>query len=363
MASNSLDINNTALGNASNVVKDYSVTPVILDSPNGAEETTYQNFNAPKQYGYFTSNADLKSAIIAKAIWVVGKGYTANPETQVILEHITGWGKDTFDDILFNIELNRRIHGDAFAEIIMQDGILVNLKVLNSANMRIVTNKKGIIIRYEQLDGQKITKFKPEEIFHLSNNRFGDQIHGISDIDSVEDTLLAEMESFKDMKKIMHRQAKPLIMFKLGTDDPTKIAAFAVKMDNATNVGDNMYVPDDANAVSYEVVQVTPSPLVLNWRDDIRKKFYRAIGLPELLPSGGGDSTESGGKIGYLVFEQIIEREQRYYEQQILSQLNLKINLIPPASLAENLQADNAKDGANGQMGFQPSDVMAGVGR
>jgi hypothetical protein len=97
----------------------------------------------------------------------------------------------------------------------------------------------------------------------------------------------------------------------------------------------------------------------MTWRDDIRKKFYRNIGLPELLPSGGGDATESGGKIGYLAFEQIVEKEQRFIEQQIFNQLNLRINFIPPATLSEQLQADESKD----PNAFQPSDLTAGVGR
>jgi hypothetical protein len=228
--------------------------------------------------------------------------------------------------------------------------------------MRHIVDKKGIIKRFEQITPTGTIKFKPEDIFYVSNNRVGDQIHGISDIDAMEQTLLAEMESFSDLKKIMHRQAKPLIMFKLGTDNQAKISAFITKMDSATRLGENIYIPDDANSVSYEVIQATPSPLVLNWRDDIRKKFYRTIGLPELLPDSSG-ATESGGKIGYLCFTQIVEREQRYWEQQIWNQLFLKINLIPPASLSTDLQTDNSKDGANAGMTMQPSDTQAGVGR
>jgi hypothetical protein len=45
-------------------------------------------------------------------------------------------------------------------------------------------------------------------------------------------------------------------MFKLGTDDAVKIAAFVKKMDDATNLGENIFIPDDVNSVSYEVVQV-----------------------------------------------------------------------------------------------------------
>lgn len=361
---NTLNINSSGISDLSNQIQDFSISAKVIDGASGNGETTYINQNWGKQWGYFNAFADLKSAIISKATWNVGKGWTADPETTAVLDHISGWGKDTFDDILFNAEIVKSIGGDFFAEIIRdpETNILVNLKPLDPSTMQIIVDEKGIIIRYEQIGkhkGSKSLKFKPEDIFHLCNNRLGDQIHGISDIDAIEQNLLAEGESFADMKKIMHRQAKPLIMFKLGTDDTTKINAFISKMDEATKKGENIYIPDDANAVSYEVVQVSPSPIVLSWRDDIRKKFYRTIGLPELLPSGGGDATESGGKIGYLAFEQIVEKHQRYIEQQIWNQLNLRINLIPPATLSENLQQDNAKD----PNAFQPSDTTAGVGR
>jgi hypothetical protein len=363
---NSLNISNSDIGTSSTTTEDFSISALNTDGATGQKETTWQNTKWSTQWGYFNQIADLKSAIVSKAIWNVGKGYIADPTTTSILDHIKGWGKDTFDDILFNMEITRRIGGDAYAEIIRDKDTqtIINLKPLDPSTIKIVVDDKGIIKRYEQVSktpqGQaQSVKFLVEDIFHLSNNRLADQIHGISDIDVMEETLLAEGESFDDMKKIMHRQAKPLIMFKLGTDDPVKISAFIAKMDKATKQGDNIYIPDDANSVSYEVVQVTPSPLVLNWRDDIRNKFYRTIGLPQLIPSGASQTTESGGKIGYLSFEQVVEKDQRFLEAQIWQQLNLKINLIPPSSLASELQTDNDKDPNN----FQESDMVAGRGK
>jgi hypothetical protein len=361
---NTLNIGTSTLSDQTNVVTDYSVTAMSTDGIGAGKETSYNNSRWSQQWGYFNSVADLKSAIITKAIWNVGKGWESDDATKVILDHISGWGKDTFDDILFNMEIVRRVGGDSFAEIIRDDKGIINLKPLDPASINIIVDDKGIIKRYEQTNklpnGKYGTplKFKPDEIFHLSNNRLADQIHGISDIDAVENTLLADGESFTDLKKIMHRQAKPMIMFKLGTDDQAKINAFITKMDQATQKGENIYIPDDANSVSYEVVQVDISPTILQWRDDIRRKFYSTIGLPELLPNSSG-STESGGKIGYLAFEQLVEKDQRYLEQQIWNQLNLKIDLIPPATLSENLKQDEQKDPAV----FQPNDMTAGVGK
>lgn len=363
-----LDINRASSSNMENVVEDYEVAALNTDGIGNQDETEWVNSKWSTYWGYFNAHPELKNAILMKAIWNVGKGYTTDPETMVTLDHIQGWGKDTFQDILFNLEVIRRVGGDSFAEIIRaDDGTILNLKPLDPASIKIIVNRQGIIKRYEQIQklpnkGKGVIKFKPEDILHLCNNRLADQIHGISDIESLEPTILAELENFTDIKKVMHRQAKPFIIFKLKTDDQTTVDALVSKVDTLRNKGEDLFIPDDENILSYEVVQVNLSQVIMEWRNDIRKKFYRTIGLPELIPSGGGESTESGGKVGYLAFEQIVEKDQSFIEGQIWAQLQLKINLTPPATLARELQKDNAKD-ANQGLEFQPADTTAGVGQ
>lgn len=359
-------ISNTTLSNLSNVMKDIQVTPLSTDGATGVEEYEWQNSNWTIQWGYFNQIPELKSALLMKATWIVGKGYDCDPETKVILDHITGWGKDTFKDILFNLYLIARLSGDSYAEIIRaDDGTLLNLKPLDPSSIKIIVNDKGMLLRYEQVN--KLSKkkmpnkhFKPDEIFHLSHNRLADQIHGVSDITTMEQTILAELENFTDLKKIMHRYSKPLIIFKLKTDDQTKINAFVTKMDNATARGENIYIPDDENILTHEVVQINVSEIVMRWRDDIRNKFYRTLGLP-LIVFGNAGTTESGGKIEYLAHEQVFAHDQKFVEEQVWQQLNLKITLNSPVTLLENLQADQRKD-ANQGMEIQPNDVTAGSG-
>lgn len=358
------NLNNAILSNQAGVVGEFSIDPMNTDGVGGTKETFYQNNRWAQQWGYFNSVPDLKSAILMKAIWNVGKGYTCSPETEVILRHISGWGKDTFEDILFNMEVTKRIGGDALAEIIRdKSGLIINLKPLDPSSIGWYVDNKGIITRYCQkskVPNGKEIEFKPEDILHLSNNRVADQIHGISDIDVLESTILADEENFADIRKVMHRQARPLIIFKLKTDDPSTISAVQAKLDQATKLGENIYLPDDDNTLSYEVVQVQVSDLILAWRDDMRNKFFRAIGLPQVVPGAGGNSTESESKVIYLAFEQIVEKEQRTIEAQIRSQLFLEIDLVPPASISGNLVSDANKDGS---LAPQPSDTTAGVGR
>lgn len=352
---NELSLRQATASDMTNTIQDYSVPLKNTDGVSSTGETEYINTNWAKWWGYFNAMPALKSAILMKAIWSVGKGWTSDTRTKIILEHITGWGKDTFDDILFNLEVVRYINGDAFAEIIRDEetGILINLKPLDPSSIKIIVDSKGIIKRYEQIsklgDGKAVKKFMPEEIFHLSCDRLADQIHGISKIEALEPTIKAEMENFNDMRKLMHYQGKPFILWKLQTDDPTKIAEIKSKIDNARNLGEDMFIPDDDDAVKYEIVQLNPSQMILQWANSVNQRFYRALGMPLLL-FGQAGSTESGGKVEYLGHEQVFEYGQRYIENQIWQQLGLKLNLIPPTSLLENLQADEAKDA-----GFQTS--------
>ena len=358
----------------------YAVTPKDLDGIKDAEETEWYNKDWREQYGIFYSHPDTQSAILMKVVWNVGKGYICDADTQTTLDFIEGNGKQTFEDIIFNVEVCKEIGGDGYAEIVRdkETGQLVNLKVLDPGRIKIIYNGAGRIIRYEQTSPfpqkgiinkiksaiglSKVEEFEPEQIYHRTRNRIGDQTHGLSTVDLLKETVLKDLESFEDMSKVMHRQAKPMIMFKLGTDNVQDISAFIAKMDEATQKGENIYIPNDNNTVDYEVVQVNVSEMLLAWRSEIRNRIYRVLGLP-LIIFGASGSTESGGKMEYLAHQQVFEREQREIERQIWSQLQIKIDLIPPTSLLEDLQRDTSKDGAAQQLNVQPSEATPGKGR
>lgn len=363
----SRDINSTAVTDYSGITA-HSVDTLNVDSVQDTEETMYMNERWSIDWGYFNNIPKLKSAIIMKAIWTVGKGYNTDIGTKIILDHITGNGKQTFKDILFNMVVVKQIGRDSFAEIIRDpdtDDIL-NIKVLDPSTIRIIYGKNGIIKRYEQLfpstnGGKVFATFKPENIFHLSHNNFAGQIHGISVPESVEKIILADDENFNIMKKLTRFQAVPFIVFKVKSDNATTISNFKANIKEAREKGEDLIVPDDENLLSFEVVQVTPAAILMEWRNSINNQFYQAVGMPLIL-FGGAGSTESGGKVEYLGHETVFEHDQLEIEEQIKAQLGLEIDLNSPTSLLENLQADEGKDAQNA-LTFQPSDVNAARGR
>jgi len=341
----------------------YTVDTDSLDSPQKNAETEWINNKWGQQLGYFTKIPELTATINAKATWTIGKGIKADEITTMLLDTIKGNGLDTFNTILENMIRTYYIGGDAYAEIIRDDeGNLLNLKCLNSGRIKIIANKQGIVIRYEDTLKGTNTKFKPEQIFHLSRNRIGDQMHGVSVIDSVEDIILARNESITDYKQVMHDNVTPRWKFKLKTDDPTEIAAYKAKMDTATKtVSSNIYEPFDVS--ESELITVAPNatldPKV--WIEAQGDFFYEAVGVPQIILGGSGEFTEASAKIAYLAFQQNIEEEQLFIEEQVLNQLNLVIELEFPASLENELLSDNKKDGDMTES--QPSETTAGEGQ
>lgn len=367
---------------------EFAIDPRQLDSVRDQEETVWQNTNWATQYGQFYDFSDLQSAITMKIRWKMGRGYTCDPRTQVITDHVVGDGKQTFQQVLESVETCMEIGGDGYGEIIRasdanipefeNDKTLINLKCLDPSRTRVVYNNSGMIIRYEQFSAyankgvfNKIKNFlgmtkvtqtwKPEQIYHRRRQKIGDQIHGLSVPDGLSSTITKDAESFDDVAKVMHRQAKPLIMFKIGTDNTADIAAFIAKMDEATRKGENIYIPNDKNTVDYQVVEVQASPMLLQWRQEIRNRFYRFLGIP-LVVFGNGGSTEAGGKMEYLAHQQVFEKDQKEIEDDIWNQIGLKIKLVSPVSLLNDLQNDANKDGAAQQLNIQSQDATAGQG-
>lgn len=341
------NITNTEIGNKKNTITDYSVTPVSTDGAQDQKETTYINVNWTKQLGYYKKIPELKASVDALATWTIGKGFKSNEITEMALLGIKGFGKDTFNSILENLTRVAKIGGDSYAEIIRTpDGDLINLKPLSPENMRIVANRQGIILRYEQINKVKGTnplKFQPENIFHLSRNRTADELHGESLIDAVEEIILMRNEAMADYKKLLHRNVFPVRIWHLDTDDPTQIAAFKVKADLASTQGENIFIPK--GVVETEIAAV-PSNSTMNplpWIQQLTQYFFQATGVPQIIVGGSSEFTEASAKIAYLAFEQVIEEEQLYLEEQVLNQLNLEIDLEFPATLQNEMLSDNSK--------------------
>ena len=357
------NINSNEASNLSSAMTDYSVDGQETDAVNAAGETGWTNTKWSQQFGYYNTIAELGIAIDAKATWTIGKGFTADARTTAVLNHVSGIGIDTFNTVLENLVRDYQIGGDGFAEIILdEEGDLLNLKPLDPGSIKIIISKQGMIVRYEQVSktpkpNKKINKNK---MFHLARNRVADQIHGTSMIDRLVNIILARNEAIADYKIVLHRNVYPQIVWKLDTDDPVKIAKFKATTDAAVSDRENIYIP--MGAVEREVAGVPPNSTLdpKQWIAQLNADFYQAAGVPQIIVGGSAELTEATAKIAYLAFEQTIEEEQLFIEEQVRDQLGYIINLEFPATIENELISDKKKDGP---VNIQPNETTAGSGQ
>lgn len=311
-----------------------------------------------KWFGYYKNIPELQASIVKLAEWAVGRGFKADKKTTERLDRVKGCGKDTFDSIIFNAEIVKKVCGDSFAEIIKNKrGELRNLKPINPGSMVVLSNSKGIISQYQQVvipqaDNKKgvrgkgkIIKFKPDEIFHLMNNRLGDEPHGRSDIEKLVTLIDSKNEAMKDLRIVFHRYVKPLIISELDTDDPAEIAAFKAKLDKAVLNMENMIIPKDTATVERVSIPQYSTLDPLPWIRYLQNMFIVTEGIPEVIMGFGQETTEASAKILYLAFQQKIESEQLYLEQQIKAQIGLDVEFNFPADIAPHMIDDIKKEG------------------
>lgn len=358
-------MSSAGLSNMTDNVTDYSVNSVSLDGVQDQDETKWINTNFSKWLGYYKATPELKAAVDMRAVWTVGKGFKADARTEAILDHISGCGVDTFNSILKNAITLKRVGGDFFAEIIRdaETGTLINLKPLDPSTMQIVYNKKGVIIAYEQINKtsrSKPQRFSPKDIFHLCNKRIGNEIHGVSDIEPLEPIILANLETFFDIKTVAHRFNVPLRVVEVDTDDTAKIAELTTKYENLIKNKEVIFVPKGSVAITTEQGATNSIGNLITWRDHLRNYFFQALGLPQIILGGSQEFTESTAKIAYLAFQQSVEDEQLDIETQIWNQLQLRIELDFPATIQNELISDTNKD-ANQGMELQPGDTTMGA--
>lgn len=344
-----------------NAMTDFSVSSQTTDA--GESSWTDQNFNQYLGYYKDEKTPELTAVIDAKATWTIGKGFNADEITTMLLDTIKGNGFDTFNTILENAMRTMLLGGNFYAEIIRDDeDVLINLKPLDPAVMKHIINDKGQIIRFEQISKNKKPnkKFNPEEIFYLPRNRVADECHGTGIVSKLKLIIDMKNEAMADQRKALHWNVIPRWKFKLKTDDPAEISAYKKKMDNATGKGENLYEPFDVS--ESELVSVPPNATMnpIAWIKYLDNLFYEMAGVPKIIVGGSGEFTEASAKIAYLAFQQSVEEEQLFFEEQVLSQLNLVINLEFPASLENELLSDKAKDGA---VNVQPNETTAGEGQ
>lgn len=358
-------IGSAVASDLTNAMTDFSVDTAQTDGVSDQKESTWMDTEFNQWLGYYKDKKtpEITAVIDAKATWTIGKGLKADEVTTMLLDTIKGNGFDTFNTILENAMRTMLIGGNFYAEIIRDDEEnFINLKPLDPSVIRHVYGRNGMFIRFEQISKVKgaTKKFRPDQIFYLPRNRVADEMHGMGIAEKLQLIIDMKNEAMADQRKVMHRFVQPQWKFKLKTDDPAEIKAYKAKQDAATGAGENIYEPFDVS--ESELLSVAPNATLnpMAWITYLDNLFYEMAGVPKIILGGSGEFTEASAKIAYLAFQQGVEEEQLFIEEQILSQLNLVIELQFPASLENELLSDQKKDGAQN---IDPSETTAGEGQ
>ena len=359
----SQDIGQTGQTNLDGTIQDFQVGSYSPDVAGEQKETEWINSDWGNQVGFFKGKdciPEFHRSVTALSTWTAGKGFTAKPNVEAELENITGWGNETFDEIMINMINMKKVTGDAYAELIRnEEGTLMNIKVLSGENMKIIVNAKGIIERYEQVSRTdtkaKPKTFTPDKILHLTNDRVADEIHGTSLADIVKWVVTARREAMQDWKRISHRST--IRVMYIDSSNTTKLSQVKSEYATAIKNGELLIIPAKRGEAEFEDLQLPPVQAFLSWIQYLEGVFYQVVGVPRVIATSE-NFTESGGKIGFLTFEPVYTKEQMLLEGDLWSQAGIKVKFNRPPSLGGDLARDEEKD----PQAIQPNDTEAGVG-
>lgn len=350
------DIGKTTTTDLKGSVLDVKIASQTPDQVGSGEKEVRWNFpDADKQLGYLQQIPELKSALQVYAKRVAGLGYTTDlGRDQVVLEGIVGHGKETITSILMQLIIEVKIFGDVFAEIIRNDkGTLINLKKLYTGDMTVFFDNKGLIKRYEQrsnTEGGIPKKFETNEIFHLSNDRVGNEIHGTSIIDSLKVYIDFYNELVSDERKIRHKDLA-MGMLKIESNDDAKRQKVMREYKNAIKNGEVLVIGDGVELIDNPVSprdRIQIMQFVIN-------QFYQVIGTPKVLVTSEG-FTEAGGKAGLISFEPTELSAKKVLEEEFWNQLAIRFKLVKTPSLLGEEQETQQKNA--GQVGIQKNETQ-----
>lgn len=353
------DLGSATTTDFTNTVDNFSVDSVTLDRPNaGPGGETYWYFTeAAQNYGYLKTIPELAGGVDLLGIWTAGKGYVTNALTTVELEHISGWGEDTFQSIMQGMIVTKKIVGDAFCEVVWGEGsTLLNLMPVSPQRVRIVLNPNGRIKRYDISKNGKWVGVSKEKMFHICNNRVADEIHGNSMMNVCKWTLDALQEAYED-KRIMSHRSKALGIVYYKTSNTGKITYANEQIEKAVNKGEMLGLPEDTAKIESFPAKNTGD--LIEWIRHLENRIYIAMKVPRVMATSEG-YTEAGSKSGFVTFEPIYVAEQTLLEADLWNQLGIKIKFNKPPSLSGVMKEDEEKN--TGQVGFQPNETQVGVG-
>ncbi len=357
------DINQTTTTDLTGGVEKFGVTPTEVDRVNDTE-VTWQNDRWTTQNGLYEL-PQFRSPMNAIATWVLGQGWgTKSVTDKAKLENITGRGDESFDSIIWNMYVVKKVAGDSYAKIVRNpdSGDIINLMPLNPGRIQIVFEPDGQIKEYRQTDSVDRKKvigkpIKPQEMLHFCNDRIADSMHGTSVADRLQNLLESKNETLADIRRISHRSTIRIMY--VDAQNTTKLKTLKEQYKEAIDKGELLVIPGKKTETGFDELSLPPMEAFLSYLRYIDDEIAKALNMPKLLTGGGGEG-EGDSKMSHVIFEPIYVREIGDVQADLWNQLAIRVEFSPPKSLMDKVKDNEIKN--TSQTGFQPNDVEAGVG-
>lgn len=343
-------------------VPNFIIESISLDNANPDNKETYWYFSkATTNLGYYYTIPEIFNAANALATWAFGRGRTMEDKTmEVQLDHVKGMGKDTFDQLMWNHEVVKLIVGDSFMEVKRNKSrkIILNMIPISPERIRLVFGKTGLLLRYDTWNGEIWKVIALKDMYHSTNKRIGDQMHGQAQGEPANRIIDAMTEALEDERLIKHRdKALGIVYYK--TNNVGKITYANTQIEKAVKNGEMLGLPEDTAKI--EPYPSRGSEDRSAWMLMLENKFYQVFGVPRSIATSDGTS-EVGGKMGHVIFEPIYTKEQMDEEANLFAQHSIKIKWNRPPSLG-GLQPDINDAKNTGQTAIQPNDVTVNMER
>ena len=347
------DIDAVVTTNLNDIFKDY-------ESPLKDTDIITWTPEWQKWHGQYRDIPENQATIDVWCKWIIGKKITfLKPEHEKTAKKIKGNGKDTFRKILLNGKRTSKICGDGFIQKVKDKaGRLINLIPQNPGTITIIANRKSRILKYVQfmentninlgttnaeiqeeiqkniMEKTIVSSWDPDEMFHISNNRIADEIHGIPESEKLELIGQWKKQASEDQSTIIRRYGKPTYFYEVDTDDDTEIADIETKINKTITEFSNMVVPKGTLS---EVKNIRTPQLgtidVIPWLNHLRSYYTEASGVPDLIRGKSDEVSLAAGKLNVLGFKEKIIMEQIEFSEDIEAQINLELEFEPPPQI------------------------------
>jgi len=304
-----------------------------------------------KWHGIYRTVAEARSTIDIHSFWVVGKKLVMDDKTAKIVGRIRGAGNDTFRKILRNIKRTSKICGDGFADAPRDKANrLINLKPLNPGTIRIVSDNKCMIVRYEQVasnkkDAKVLETWQPEEMFHISNDRIADEIHGIPELEKTYNIMKWKHQSMGDLATVYHRYVFPILDIYAKTDDETELAHIESIYTKSIKDMTHRIIPVDVvDKVERVAIPQFATLDPLPWLKFLRSFYTEASNVPDLVRGKSDEVSLAAGKLNLLSYKEKIIMEQLEYSEEIKAQLGLDISFEEPPEIDVEAGVNNTNE-------------------